>query len=158
MCFDVLMVGGNVLRGPCGACVSCGGCTSDDFSVCGHFPPGSIAQPRQCGTACSKKLSDESCGLGTAWWICDESGGAVHSGQRPWMQSTSRATGQTCHSLRSNQVASKIGRIRETPPLWRWSWGPKSHDLFWLMLQIWHLTSTDVVEECFGHVLGTGTC
>ena len=25
-------------------------------------------QSRQCGTACSKSMSGESCGLGTAWW------------------------------------------------------------------------------------------
>ena len=50
--------GSNVLRGPCGACVSCGGCSSDDF-VCGDFSRESIAQMRQCGTACSTNDGSE---------------------------------------------------------------------------------------------------
>ena len=106
--------GSNVLFGPRGACNSCGGCTSDKFSVCGHFSRGSIARSKRCGTACPKKMSDESFGLGTARWTCDESGGSVTSCQRSWMQSTSCATEQTCQSVRSNWVASKIGRILET--------------------------------------------
>ena len=53
--------------------------------MCGHLPRGSTAQSRH-GTACSKKTYDESCGLGTARWTCDESGGSEHICQRPWMQ------------------------------------------------------------------------
>ena len=41
-----------------------------------------------------RNMSDESCGLGTDWWTCDESRGSVHSCQRSWMQSTSCATRQ----------------------------------------------------------------
>ena len=45
---------------------------------------------------------------------CDESRGSAHCCQRSWWQGTSCATGPTCHSLRSNKVASKIGRTLET--------------------------------------------
>ena len=87
--------GSGVLLGPRGACCSCGRRTSDNFSVGGHFSCGSIAQSRQCG-------------LGTARWTRDESGGSVYSCQRSRMQSTSCATEQTCQSVGSNKVASKI--------------------------------------------------
>ena len=59
-------------------------------------------------------MSDESCGLGTAWWTSAESEGSVHSCQTPWMQDTPRATEQTCHCVRLNEVASKTGRVVET--------------------------------------------
>ena len=50
-------------------------------SVCGHSSRGSIAQSRQYGTACSKNMSGESCGLGTARWTRDESRGSVRTEQ-----------------------------------------------------------------------------
>ena len=55
-----------------------------------------------------RKMSEESCGSGTsAWWRSAESEGSAHSCQTPWMQDTPRATEQTCHCVRPNEVASK---------------------------------------------------
>ena len=69
---------------------------------------------RQRGATCSTKMSDESCGLGTAWWTSAESEGSVHSCRTPWMQDTPLATELTCHCVRPNEVASKSGRVSET--------------------------------------------
>ena len=79
--------------------------------VCGHISSGSSRQRR---ATCSTKMSDEKCGLGTAWWTSAESEGSVHSCQTPWMQDTLRATEQTCHCVRPNEMASKTGRVLET--------------------------------------------
>ena len=91
-------------------------------------------------------MSDESCGLGTARWTCDESGGSVHRSQKPWMQSTSRAAGETCHSVRSDKVASKIGKILETLTS---VCGKKK-----ITISSGLCCSTVVVEEWFSHFLG----
>ena len=84
---------------------------------------------------CSRKMSDESCGLGTARWTCDESGGSVHSCQKPWMQSTSRADRTDLPQCQIGQSGAQNWKNPGDPPLWRWSCGTKDHDLFWLMLQ-----------------------
>ena len=49
------------------------------------FSIGSTAKPKSSETACSENMFDESYGPGTAWWVCDESGGSVHNCKKPWM-------------------------------------------------------------------------
>ena len=52
-------------------------------------------------------------------------------------------------TVRSSEVASKVGRVLETDHSRVSRAEQENHNLFWHMLQTWLGTSIVVVEECF---------